>query len=176
MKRLLKRLIGIGLASMMLVLVNSPINVLAADSVEILQAITVSDAEIISEDAVVYEGIYNFEGSAFARGNNIATASLKITPRSDEILIECITSCTFDATRIGVRDLYVQEKTWYGWKTIAYLSDTYLEDIGSYSFSTHCRTAQKGETYRVLCTHYAFEEDGTEHIVENESEEFLYNL
>ena len=175
MKRLLKRLIGIGLASVILGMLNNPMNALAADSIEILQISSVNDTETIPEDAVVYEGIYNFESSQSVRGNYITTASLKVTPRSNEILIECITACSFEATKVGTRNLYVQEKTWYGWKTIAFLPDSHEEDTGSHVFETHCRTAQKGETYRVLCTHYAFEEDGTEHIVENESEEFVYN-
>ena len=175
MKRLQKRLIGIGLALVTLVMLNSPMNALAADSVEILQINGENDTEAIPEDAVVYEGIDNFEGSRFVRGNSIITASLKVTPRSDEILLECITACNFDAPKVGTKNLYVQEKTWYGWKTIAFLPDSHEEDTTSHSFATHCRTAQKGETYRVLCTHYAIEEDGTEHIVENESEEFVYN-
>lgn len=175
MKRLLKRLIGIGLASVILMMVNRPMNALAADSVEIIQINSLSNEETIPEDAVVYEGIYNFEGSQFERGNNITTASLKVTPRSDEIIIEVITSCSFNATRIGVRNVYVQEKVWYGWKTIAFLENAYEENSGSYAGGGPCKTAEKGKTYRVLCTHYAIESNGTEHIVENQSEEFVYN-
>ena len=31
------------------------------------------------------------------------------------------------------------------------------------------------KTYRVLCTHYVIGSNGTEHMVENEPEEFVYN-
>ena len=41
--------------------------------------------------------------------------------------------------------------------------------------SCHCTNATKGKTYRVLCTHYAIESNGTEHTVANQSEEFVYN-
>lgn len=175
MKRLFKKLMGIGLASIMLVSANGSMSVLAADSIEILQVSSESTNEVIPKDAVVYEGIHNSEGSVIARGNYIITASLKVTPCEDEILIEVITGCTFEATEVGARDLRVEQKVWYGWKTIAYLENSHVEDLGSHAFSTHCRSAEKGKTYRVSCTHYAFESDGTEHIVENELEEFVYN-
>lgn len=174
MKRFLKRLIGIGLASVFFV-VSSPVSVLAADSVELLQVSGLGETETIPEDAVTYEGIYNFEESPFQRGNNITAASLKVTPRSDEILIEILTSCNFVATKVGGKKVYVQEKVWYGWKTVAYLEDSHAVDCGSHLFETHCTVAEKGKTYRVLCTHYAVESNGTEHIVDNQLQEFVYN-
>lgn len=169
--RNVKRFLGLALAAILAFTVN-PVSVSAKESVENMNVVAESN-NIIEED-VVYEGESNFEMSRMARGSSISAASLRVTPRTDEILIEMITGCSFVASKVGVRDVYVQEKVWYGWKTIAQAAD-YNTNVTSFVGSCHCTNATKGKTYRVLCTHYAIESNGTEHVVENQSEEFVYN-
>lgn len=167
----IKKILGLGLA-IVLAFTANPVSVSAK---EIIETMKVVNCEVIGGDNdVVYEGENDFEMSKYARGNSIISASLRVTPRTDEILIEVVTGCSFVASKVGVRDIYVQEKVWYGWKTIAQAAG-YSENLTTYSGQCHCTNATKGKTYRVLCTHYAIESNGTEHTVANQSEEFVYN-
>ncbi len=56
---------------------------------------------------------------------------------------------------IGVKDIKVQQKMWYGWKTVfaSKGAENYNEDM----FATEVTypDAVDGKTYRVTCTHYA---------------------
>ena len=171
--RIVKRNI-MGLLLSLVLIVSCSINVMAADVVQNMEFQQICLDGMGENDQVVYEGIYNCKNSPLMRSPIISAASLRVTPRSNEIYIEITTSCNFTATKVGVSDVLVQEKVWYGWKTIASGSDYELNST-SFSGSTHCTTAQKGKTYRVLCTHYAIESNGTKHTVANQSEEFVYN-
>ena len=56
---------------------------------------------------------------------------------------------------IGVKDIKVQQKMWYGWKTV-FTSDgaeNYNEDI--FVGGVVYPDAIEGKTYRVTCVHYA---------------------
>ena len=168
--KLIKGFLGIVLA-VVVATVNIPVNVHAEEALQVMEMETVSS---ISKVKVSYEGVNNYESSMNVRGNSITSATLTVTPRTSEILVAVGTSCSFTATKVGVRDLYVQEKVWYGWKTIAQAAD-YSTNRSSFAGQVHCTNATKGKTYRVLCTHYAIESNGTEHVVANQSEEFVYN-
>lgn len=170
MKALKKKLLGLFLVTIV-ACVNSPMHVLAAETVEAMQ---VEAAGSYVEDAVVYRGVYDVATSEYVKSPLITSASLRVTPRSNEILIEVYTGCNFVSKEVGTRNVCVQEKVWYGWKTIATASDG-VANSTSHSFAAHCTNATKGQTYRVICTHYAIESNGTEHAIDNESETFVYN-
>ena len=166
-----KRFLGVAL-SMMVAVVSNPMNVSAEEAVQTMQIIEVNSE--VEDTEVTYEGVNNFEQSQLMRGSSITGANLTVTPRTSEILIEFSTTCSFTATKVGVRDVYVQEKVWYGWKTIAQAAD-YDTNSNFFSGQASCTNAEKGKTYRVLCTHYAIDSNGTEHTASNQSEEFVYN-
>ena len=84
------------------------------------------------------------------------------------------TTATQQASEIGVKNVVLQEKTWYGgWNDIpmnnycTYNSDWYSGDVIYTS-------AKKGTTYRVKCTHYA-KFGSTEKTMDNISSELTYN-
>ena len=70
------------------------------------------------------------------------------------------TSCIDTASVIGVKDINVQQKMWYGW-----ISDG-AEDSDAAIFAADLKypEAIKDRTYRVICTHYA-DVDGYEEVV-----------
>ena len=74
------------------------------------------------------------------------------------------TSCAGTASVIGVKDIKVQQKMWYGWKTVL-ISDG-AEDYNAAIFAADLKYADaiKDRTYRVICTHYA-DLDGYEEVV-----------
>lgn len=150
--------------------VNCSMYALAAESLETMQV----EENGFTNDTLSYAGLYDVNVSIQMKSPAITSASLRVTPRSNEILVEVDTGCNFVAKEVGIRNVYVQEKVWYGWKTIAQASDS-EKNTTSCAFSAHCTNATKGETYRVICTHYAIESNGTEHKIDNESETFVYN-
>lgn len=56
---------------------------------------------------------------------------------------------------IGVKDIKVQQKMWYGWKTVftSEGAEDYNEDI--FMCEVDYPDAVNGKTYRVTCVHYA---------------------
>ena len=68
------------------------------------------------------------------------------------------TSCAGDAKVIGVKDIKVQQKMWYGWKTVL------ISDGAIFAADLKYADAIKDRTYRVICTHYA-DLDGYEEVV-----------
>jgi len=65
------------------------------------------------------------------------------------------TSSFKESSVIGVKDIKVQQKMWYGWKTVMTSdgAENYNEDIfmGELTYPD----AVNGKTYRVTCVHYA---------------------
>ena len=74
------------------------------------------------------------------------------------------TSCAGTASVIGVKDIKVQQKMWYGWKTV--LTSDGAENYNEPIFAAGLKypDAIKDRTYRVICTHYA-DVDGYEEVV-----------
>lgn len=65
------------------------------------------------------------------------------------------TSAAEVSSVIGVKDIKVQQKMWYGWKTVMTSdgAENYNEEVfgGDLTYPD----AVDGKTYRVTCTHYA---------------------
>lgn len=74
------------------------------------------------------------------------------------------TMCVDVASVIGVKDVKVQQKMWYGWKTVysSQGAENQNEDMFCADFTYP--DAINGKTYRVVCTHYA-DYDGYEEVV-----------
>lgn len=73
----------------------------------------------------------------------------------DGLKMTFTTSSVKISSVIGVKDIKVQQKMWYGWKTVFTCNgaENYNEDI----FATEVTypDAVNGKTYRVTCVHYA---------------------
>ena len=65
------------------------------------------------------------------------------------------TSCVDIASVIGVKDIKVQQKMWYGWKTVMTSNGAENQNDAVFCTSLTYPDAVNGKTYRVLCTHYA---------------------
>lgn len=71
---------------------------------------------------------------------------------------------------VGVKDIKVEQKVWYGWKEVAYADGAEVADTSGMSVYVTFTGAVKGETYRVSCVHYAdLTYDGVENITEGAS-------
>ncbi|MBQ2804138.1 MAG: hypothetical protein IJF07_09605 [Lachnospiraceae bacterium] len=97
---------------------------------------------------------------------------MNIVCDSDGMLIEMNTDTVSQASVIGVKDIKIEKKVWYGWKTVAVADGA--EDTNTNSFLCHVvyANAEVGETYRVTCTHYADVDGYTEAV--HQSGEFVF--
>lgn len=93
--------------------------------------------------------------------------------RADEgLCMTFTTSSVGPAKVIGVKDIKVQQKVWYGWKTVLVSDGTELYDSSIFAADLTYSDAIKDKTYRVICTHYA-DYDGYEEVV-NDTGAFKY--
>ena len=65
------------------------------------------------------------------------------------------TLCVDVASVIGVKDIKVQQKMWYGWKTVFTSSGAENQNEDIFATELTYPDAVNGKTYRVICTHYA---------------------
>lgn len=65
------------------------------------------------------------------------------------------TSCVDIASVIGVKDIKVQQKMWYGWKTVLTSDGAENQNENLFGAGLTYHEAVNGKTYRVTCTHYA---------------------
>lgn len=91
---------------------------------------------------------------------------------SDGMLVDFNTSCSGTASVVGVKDIKIQKKVWYGWSTVATSSGGERENTSNYSGHILYEDAEYGETYRVSCVHYA-DVNGYEE-VDNEIDSFVF--
>ncbi len=92
---------------------------------------------------------------------------------ADEGLVMTFTtSCAGLAKVIGVKDIKVQQKMWYGWKTVLVSDGAESVDRASFAADLTYPDAIKDKTYRVICTHYA-DYDGYEE-AENDTGAFKF--
>jgi len=84
--------------------------------------------------------------------------------------LEIYTGVTQISPVVGVKDIEVQQKVWYGWKTVAVANGGEVYDALGVTCTVTYTGAQVGETYRVNCVHYAdMTYDGVTNYVENDS-------
>ena len=93
--------------------------------------------------------------------------------RADEGLVMTFTTSSAGPAKvIGVKDIKVQQKVWYGWKTVLTSDGTESNDRSTFAADLVYPDAIKDKTYRVICTHYA-DVDGYEEVV-NDTGAFKY--
>ena len=93
--------------------------------------------------------------------------------RADEgLCMTFTTSSVGPAKVIGVKDIKVQQKVWYGWKTVLISDGTESNDRSTFAADLVYPDAIKDKTYRVIATHYA-DVDGYEEVV-NDTGAFKY--
>ena len=109
------------------------------------------------------------------RSNPLLSAcEIGIGITSNGLSISFDTTATQRADEIGVKNVVLQEKTWYGgWRDIQ-MSNYYTNNSDWYAIDIVYTGATKGTTYRVKCTHYA-KFGSTELTLDNTSSELVYN-
>lgn len=85
----------------------------------------------------------------------LADCIIGVSCASDGMHIDISTGTVGISSVIGVKDVKIQKKTWYGgWKTVAVCSGSESYDRGTMGISILYENAEKGATYRISCIHY----------------------
>ena len=145
-KRKSQRLLSLILAMLMMVC-GSTMEVFAAENlevckekVEVLDMVSLkTECDDINENikAILYDCLISVNSS------------------SNGMRVSFMTSCSQMTSLIGVKDIVIKQKVWYGWKTVATSSGGSFTNASTYMGSILYTNAIKGEEYRITCTHYA---------------------
>ena len=86
---------------------------------------------------------------------------------SEGMDIDIMTTTNATVPVVGIKDIRVEQKVWYGWKLVAVSSGAEVTDSDGLSVHVVFKGAIKDKTYRVTCVHYAdLEYDGVEEYTE----------
>lgn len=89
----------------------------------------------------------------------------------DGLEVDISTGAARTASVLGVKDIKVEQKVWYGWKTVL-TSDGYEVYNRASSGCSFVYDAEVGETYRISCVHYGTVDEYTE--IENDTGSFEF--
>ena len=80
---------------------------------------------------------------------------ISVNSSSDGMRVSFMTDCSQFASKVGVKDVVIKQKVWYGWKTVATSSGGYNTNNKTFMGTILYTNAIKDEEYRITCTHYA---------------------
>ncbi len=83
------------------------------------------------------------------------SCSIDISGSDSGMLIQIQTQSYGVSSVIGVKDIKIQKKVWYGWQTVGTSSGGELTNVSNMVCSVLYEGAEKGETYKITCVHYA---------------------
>lgn len=129
------------------------------ESVEKLEAVV----KVVSEE--------DFKQNVNAR-TAIYNCLINVICSSAGMHVDFVVDTDGTASVIGIKDIKIQKKVWYGWKTVATSEGAEGYNIGSFACSILYSGAEYGQTYRITCTHYANVDGYTE--VKNEIDSFVF--
>lgn len=110
------------------------------DEVEVLYATLIEDIE---------------SSSGISPYTMLADCIIGVSCASDGMHIDISTGVVGTGSVLGVKDVKIQKKTWYGgWKTVAVSDGREATDRGTMGISLLYENAEKGATYRISCIHY----------------------
>lgn len=110
--------------------------------VEELKAEVLTEAELLPH------------GNANAR-TMMVDCIISICSSEEGMHIEISTGTVGTASYLGVKDVEIKKKVWYGWKTVATCSGAESQNHSMMGISVMYANAEKDATYRVTCVHYA---------------------
>lgn len=146
MKRKFKKGLSLVLTALFMLVLPCG-EVFAAEDVQnVDENIMVLDAEITDITEAPDVSVY---------ATTFTEASITVSFSKDGMLVQIATGMNLEASVVGVKDIKIQKKGFFGWSTVS----TSAGGESYNNYGSKCTViypgAVKGETYRVLCTHYA---------------------
>lgn len=84
----------------------------------------------------------------------ISSRFIDVGTDSQGMVITITTAVTKKASVVGVKDVKIYKKVWYGWKEVATSDGGEALDCVSMNVKIHYTNAEIGETYKITCVHY----------------------
>lgn len=140
------------------------------DGWEVTEPVDVSDWEIVGEN--------NFTGNSFVRspaitGINLYGTHIYESGQLKGLNIYANVSAN-EAVKMGVKNIVVQKYIGNNtWQAAAYCAGGSGTGKASYEYVAFCSSLERGQTYRIVGTHYAYLSTGYQEI-ENTSQTFIY--
>lgn len=108
--------------------------------IEVLEAVVIKDIDLAS-------GISPY--------TMLADCTIGVTGDSKGMHIDISTGTVGKASVLGVKDVKIYKKNWYGgWDYVAYSSGGEAKDCGSMGINILYANAVKDATYKITCVHY----------------------
>lgn len=107
------------------------------------------------QETIAISGEQEFDTLSIKPRTTMFDCDIVMAFRTEGLVMSFTTSCIGTASVIGVKDIKVQQKMWYGWKTVLTSSGAENQNETVFACTLTYSEAVKGKTYRVLCTHYA---------------------
>ena len=127
--------------------------------------------EVIELETVICDNIDSVGQSQNAKAM-LYNCRISVICSSDGLLAQMSTDCMPEASAIGVKDISIEKRVWYGWKEVAVSSGGEISDSTTFGGSLLYTDAEYGETYRITCTHYATADEYVE--VVNQTDGFVF--
>ncbi len=105
----------------------------------------------------------------------LADCTIGVSKCSEGMAIDITTGTVGKSSVLGVKDVKVLKKTWYGgWETVAVSEGREAYDRTTMGISLIYKGAVEGATYKITCVHYGNVNGYIEG--ENDSGEFVYSF
>lgn len=155
----------------------SPVTVFAqGDSTTEDSTVYLIDEEVIIEYLSEEEAtnLYNEwkENEGISVYSDLQTCDIALTSSDGELVVLYSTACRGIASKIGVRNFTLQQKSGLFWEDIV-IKNEYSENTGTFLGGFKILNPVVGRNYRAHCTHYAIK-NGEELSVYGETESFTF--
>lgn len=107
-------------------------------------------------ETTVISGEQEFDALGIKPRTTMFDCDIVMAFRPEGLVMSFTTSCIGTASVIGVKDIKVQQKMWYGWKTVLTSDGAENQNENVFACTLTYSEAVKDKTYRVMCTHYAY--------------------
>lgn len=131
----------------------------------------VEESEEVAELKFIADEVLTDSNPPMAR-TALFNCMINVDCSSEGMWVDFNTNSSGTASVIGVKDIEIKKKVWYGWKTVATSSGGERENSNSYAGHILYEDAEYGETYRITCVHYA-DVDGYEE-QDNQLDSFVF--
>ena len=122
--------------------------------VQAAEFVAESDEKVVQLDTVVNEN-HDDMGQTQNVRTMLYNCVITVFCSSNGLLAEMTTDCSKMSSAIGVKDISIEKKVWYGWKEVAVSSGGEVSNSSTFAGSVLYTDAEYDATYRICCTHYA---------------------
>lgn len=153
------------------------VTIISSTNLEVLAAeIPAEDEEKVEtlEAKVDYYHHVKSDSDISVIATRFGDTSITVGQCNEGMEIIIVTATDETASMIGVKDIKVKHKVWWGWDTVATSTGGCVYNSSGMSCTLVYKSAVVGDTYKISCVHYA-DVDGYREVT-TETTDFIYNF